>query len=100
MKPADDGMHLLNPGHGLCLPDRIDDPRWLHEERTTSPLPLSTKLVAISCSKSSGMNSPVFFASGIFSGKQPKPLTMPTFSLVGCSGFSELTCAILPVAKA
>jgi hypothetical protein len=72
-------------------------PRWLHEVRMTRPLPLTKKLVPISCSKSSGMKAPVFFAGDILSGKHPKPLMMPTFSLVGCSGFSELTCAILPV---
>src|SRR5215831_1311486 len=65
-------------------------PRWLHEVRMTRPLPLTKKLVPISCSKSSGMKVPVFFAGDILSGKHPKPLTMPTFSLVGCSGFSEL----------
>src|SRR5258706_8146622 len=37
-------------------------PRWLHEVTTTNPLPLSMKLVPISCSKSSGTKVPVFFA--------------------------------------
>src|SRR6516225_5071061 len=58
-----------------------------------------TKFVPISCSKSSGMKLPVFFAAVRFSGKHPKPLTIPTFSRLDRSGFSKPVCAILPVVK-
>src|SRR5262249_41483567 len=63
--------------------------RWLQDVSTTSPLPLTTKFVPISCSKSSGMKLPVFFADETFSGKHPKPLTTPIFSRLGRSGVSR-----------
>jgi hypothetical protein len=58
---------------------------------------LTTKFVPISCS---GTKLPVFFAAEILSGKHPKPLTIPTFSRLGTSGFSKPLSAIFPVVKA
>ena len=100
METADYRVHFLHPGCRCACLIVFSTPRWLHDVRITSPFPLTTKFVAISCSKSSGMKSPVFFAATTLSGKQPNPPVTPTFSLVGKSGFSELTCAIFPVVKA
>ena len=43
---------------------------------------------------------PVFFAAGIFSGKQPKPSKMPTISSVARNGFSNEVWPMRPVVKA
>src|SRR5215813_2036296 len=48
MEAADHRVYLLHAGCGLGLVLMI--PRWLHEVTTTNPLPLSMKLVPISCS--------------------------------------------------
>lgn len=99
VEAADERMDPLGAGSHLCLLDRIDDAAVTAGCQHDQSLAFDDEVRGDLMLEVIGNEGAGIFR-GRFSGKHPKPLTIPTFSLLGRSGFSKPLCAILPVVKA
>src|SRR5262249_42309648 len=91
METSEDRVDLLQARHRHRLPHRIHTtPRCPQEVMTNTPRPLTLTQVEISWSNSSGAQSIGRRSTGILSGKQPRPLSIPTFIRVGDSTLSNV----------
>src|SRR6516162_4147136 len=90
METSEDCVDLLQARHRHRLPHRINHAAVPAGVMTNSPRPLTLTQVEISWSNSSGAQSIGRRSGGILSGKQPRPLSIPTFIRVGDSTLSNV----------
>src|SRR5215471_17663113 len=90
METSDDRVDFLQARHRHRLLHRVHHAAVPAGVVTTSPRPLTLTQVEISWSNSSGAQSIGRRSAGILSGKQPRPLSIPTFIRVGDSTRSNV----------
>src|SRR6516165_1005354 len=90
METSEDAWTFCTPDTAIACFTAFTTPRCPQEVVTTSPRPLTLTQVEISWSNSSGAQSIGRRSTSILSGKQPRPLSIPTFIRVGDSTRSNV----------